>query len=80
MQITLAILCIRNAEILEEKNCTEYEELRKHPSNAKKEDVLKKISFELHYSIIFHFIINFQQRYTFIHILVLISTTAIVPF
>jgi len=42
MQITLAILRIRNTEILEEKNCTEYKELQKHPSNTKKEDVLKK--------------------------------------
>jgi len=32
----------REQEILEKKNCTEYEELQKHPSNAKKEDVLKK--------------------------------------
>jgi len=31
-----------NTETLEEKNCTEYEELQKHPSNAKKKDMLKK--------------------------------------
>jgi len=33
----------REQEILEEKNSTEYKELQKHPSNAKKEDVLKKL-------------------------------------
>ena len=37
----LSILRIGNTEILEEKNCTEYEELQKHLSNAKKEDMLK---------------------------------------
>ena len=58
MQITLAILRIGNIEIQEEKNCTVYKELQKCPSNVKKEDVLKKNSFEPHYSVIFHFIIK----------------------
>jgi len=75
MQITLVILRNGNTEILEEKNCTKYKELQKHQSNAKKEDMLKKFHSN---RIIFHFIINLQQRYTFINILVLISTTAIV--
>jgi len=80
MQTMLAILRLGNTEILEEKELHRIRRDAETPEQHEERRRAEKFSFEPHYSIIFHFIINLQQWYTFINILVLISTTAIVPF